>query len=633
MGADEERTLVRLNAHRRELIDPKIQEHRGRIVKTTGDGMLVEFASVVDAVRCAVESQRGMAERNAEVPATQRIEFRIGINLGDIIVEADDIFGDGVNVAARLEALAEPGGICVSRTVRNQVRDKLPYQFEDIGEQLVKNIVRPIRVDALTAAAIAATPLTPVQTPAKEPSQQHRTPQKSIIAAGLLAVLAVVAFGGWWLWPRQAVSPKQTGVPATSVGAAPASPAPRLSIVVLPFANLSSDLEQEYFADGVTDDLTTDLSRSIVGDSFVIARTTAFTYKGKAVDVKEIGRELGVRYVLEGSVRRLGEQVQINVQLIDAETGAHIWAERFDTDRTNLAKVQDEIVGRLTRSLHLELVEAVGRRIEQEKPINLDARDYVMRGWAWYFRPASANTYKEAERAFQQAREMDPESVNARVGIAAVLLDKQVAGFSESVQKDIAQAEGLLVEVLERDAHHVRALWSLGWIRGIQNRHDEELILLEQAVALDRNSLGAMIHLGFALMNDRPEAALPYFQRALQLSPRDQNRHWFYNALGEGQFVLGNTAEAINNWRKARAANPRIYLFSLWLAAAYGLRGEIDDARAALAESLKLQPKINSLVQLRAHKPAWARSSPPEWVALRERTYETGLRRAGMPDE
>jgi adenylate cyclase len=307
MGADEEGTLARLNTHRGELIDPKIREHRGRIVKTTGDGALVEFASVVDAVRCAVEMQRGMAEREPELSDDERIRLRIGINLGDIIVERGDIFGDGVNVAARLEALAEPGGICISRYVRNQIRDKLPYEFEDKGEQIVKNIARPVRVDPMSASA--ETPLVPVK-----PRSRLAIGWRKAIVIGCVLVLIAAGLAGWRLWPASG----------------PAS-ASRMSIVVLPFDNLSKDPEQDYFVDAITDDLTTDLSR--IDGSFVISRTTAFTYKGKSIDVKQIGRDLGVRYVLEGSVRRLAEQVEVNVQLIDATSGAHVWADRFDTDQ------------------------------------------------------------------------------------------------------------------------------------------------------------------------------------------------------------------------------------------------------------------------------------------------------------
>jgi adenylate cyclase len=350
MGVDEEDTLRRLNAHRGQLVDPKVIEHGGRIVKTTGDGLLVP--SVVNAVRCAAEIQRAMVDRNSEMTEDRRITFRVGINLGDIIVEDDDIFGDGVNIAARLEALAEPGGICISGTVYDHIGDRLPYAFDDMGEQSVKNIARPVRAFAMSAAVVAATAPVAVQAPS-DPDRPSRV-------------------------PRLAVGRRRTGRARQPSAGAAASAAPRLSIVVLPFANLSSDPEQEYFVDAITDDLTTDLSRIV--NSFVISRTTAFAYKGTPVDVRQIGRELGIRYVLEGSVRRLGEQVQVNVQLIDAGSGSHIWADRFDTDRTNLAKAQSEITGRLARALYVELVQAVSRRIEEDNPLNLDASDLVMRG-------------------------------------------------------------------------------------------------------------------------------------------------------------------------------------------------------------------------------------------------------------
>jgi adenylate cyclase len=285
MGADEEGTHERLKAHLRDLVEPKIKEHRGRTVKNTGDGLLAEFASVVDAVRCAAEVQRAMADRNAETPEDKRITFRVGINLGDVIAEPDDIYGDGVNVAARLEALAEPGGICVSRVVRDQIRDKLPYPFEDRGEQSVKNIARSVRVYALRPEAIAELPSASVPVGAPRRLTAARLGSAAAIAAAL-----VTAGIGWWLWPATRSSP----TPPAVVG----SVVPRLSIVVLPFANLSNDPEQQYFVDGITEDLTTDLSR--IAHMFVISRNTAFTYRDKSIDAKQIGRELGVRFVLEG---------------------------------------------------------------------------------------------------------------------------------------------------------------------------------------------------------------------------------------------------------------------------------------------------------------------------------------------
>src|SRR6202047_4235453 len=367
MGADEEGTHERFNAHLRELLDPKIGEHRGRIVKTTGDGVLAEFASVVDAVRCAGEIQRAMADRDLDFAEERRLRFRIGVNLGDVIADSGDIYGDGVNIAARLEALAEPGGLCISRTARDHIGDRLPYSFDDLGEQNVKNIAQPVHAYELSAASVRSLP--EVATPSRliGPSRRNRS-RLAILMAGIVAAIGI-GTAVWWVWPKGNSSPVpgQASM-AASVQRPPATEAksaPRLSIVVLPFSNLSNDPDQEYFADGITDDLTSDLSR--ISGSFVIARTTAFTYKGKPIDVKQIGRELGVRYVLEGSVRRLGDRVRVNVQLIEAESGAHAWADRLDADRRNLVEAQSEITGRLARSLNFELVRGAGRRIDKEK--------------------------------------------------------------------------------------------------------------------------------------------------------------------------------------------------------------------------------------------------------------------------
>ena len=369
MGADEEGTHERLKAHLRQLIDPKIEEHHGRIVKNTGDGMLAEFASVVDAVRCAAEVQRGMIDREPEVADERQIRFRIGVNLGDIIAEDGDIFGDGVNVAARLEALAEPGGICVSGMVRDHIRDKLRYPFEDRGEQSVKNIARPVRVYALRPEAVAELPV--VGAPVAVPRRRRIAPPA--IAAAASATLVIVAIA-WWIWPATRSSPTPAAVGAAAMSIAQPIVAPRLSIVVLPFANLSNDPNQQYFADGITEDLTTDLSR--IEGSFVISRNTAFTYKDKSLNAKQIGRDLGVHYALEGSVQHSGNQVRVNAQLIDAETDAHLWAERFDRDIGDLFALQNEITGRIAIALNLALVGAEAAR-PTEHP---DALDYIFRG-------------------------------------------------------------------------------------------------------------------------------------------------------------------------------------------------------------------------------------------------------------
>ena len=406
--------------------------------------------------------------------------------------------------------------------------------------------------------------------------------------------------------------------------------APRLSIVVLPFANLSNDPEQEYFVDAITDDLTTDLSRIV--NSFVIARTTAFTYKGKPVDVKQIGSDLGVRYVLEGSVRRLGEQVQVNVQLIDAESGAHVWADRFDTDRRNLAKAQSEITGRLARMLHLELVEAVGRQIEQENSVNPDAIDLVMRGWAWFWRPLSRENRFAAQRAFEQALEVDPGSVEARVGFAMVLNEYLTLGWSKSRDQDIARAEQLLLEALERDRNHQRAREELGRLRRVQNGLIESQIELEKSIALDPNDTVAINQSGITLIYlAQPEAARPHFEKALRLNPYHQNIHYYYFWLGYCHLLLGHVDEAIDHLRKARAVDPRLWHHHFYLAAALGLRDDLDEARAALDKSLKLKPEFKSIAQFRDAYPYF--ESNPRFLVLHEKTMFPGLRRVGLPED
>ena len=328
IGADEEGTLNRIRSIRAEVIDPAIASYRGRLVKTTGDGLLIEFGSVVDALRCAVEMQQAVAGQNAGLPPAQRIEFRIGLHMGDVVVADGDILGDGVNIAARLEGWAQPGGICVSGLVHDQVQGRVDCGFQDAGEQFLKNIARPIRVFKIEPTVSAASEV------------------------------------------RSGIRRKRLDIESK----------PQLSIVVLPFVNLSTDPEQEYFADAITDDLTTDLSR--ISGSFVIARNTAFTYKGRPIDVRQIGRDLNVHYALEGSVRKTGENVRINVQLIDAETSMHLWADRFDTKRDDLDQAQDEITGRLAWTLNLKLVETAGNRTNREGAPDPDARDLAMRGWA-----------------------------------------------------------------------------------------------------------------------------------------------------------------------------------------------------------------------------------------------------------
>ena len=426
----------------------------------------------------------------------------------------------------------------------------------------------------------------------------------------LLAVLVAAVTA--WIWSRpQSVAP------------------PPLSMVVLPFTNLSNDPDQEYFVDAVTNDLTTDLSRR--SGTFVIARGTAFTYKGKPADSKQIGRALGVRYVIEGSVRPLGDRVQVNVQLVDAESAAQVWADRFETDRRNLAESESEITGRLAKTLNVELIEAAGRRIEREGTANPDAHDVYLRGFARYLRGfGSAETVREAQRLYEQALEMDPESVEARAGIAGMLISKVSEGWSNSIEADEARAEQLLHEALERDPNNEIARSNIGILRRFQNRLPESQIELERAIDLNPNNTWSTRHLGITLMQlGRPEAGLPYIEKSIRLSPQDPFIWFKYVWLGRCHLLLGHADQSIDFLRKAHAANPRNGP-DLWLAAALGLKGDLDDAKATLAEWLKFHPKQSSLARVRATLPF---PGNPHFLVLREKTVEAGLRKAGMPEE
>jgi adenylate cyclase len=400
---------------------------------------------------------------------------------------------------------------------------------------------------------------------------------------------------------------------------------------VLPFNNLSGDPAQENFTDAVTDDLTTDLSR--ISDSFVIARNTAFAYKGKAVDVKQLGGELGVRYVIEGSVRRSGEALQVNAQVIDAATGAHLWADRFEVDRADIAKAQNQIISRLARTIQLQLLDAAGREIEREDPANLSASDLTLLGWAWYYRPISKEQAQNALRAFEQALEKSPDLPDARVGIANVLVDINTRGWSKSKESDHARVEKLLAEALDRNRNDPRAYYAMGMLRRQQNKPAEALISFEKTIALDRNLARGHLQLGYTLMAlGQPEAALPEFDEGYRLNPEYQNIQFYYSGLGAAHLHLGHVDQAIDFLRKSRAAtNVKLWYNAMWLAAALGLKGEIEEAKEMLAEFVELKPEWNSLARLRAAFPAFYRNLT--YAELEKKTVEAGLIRAGFPEK
>ena len=617
MGADEEGTHERLKRHLGELVNPKIAEHRGRVVKNTGDGMLAEFSSVVDAVRCAAEVQRAMADRNAETPEDKRITFRVGINLGDVIAEPDDIYGDGVNVAARLEALSEPGGICVSRVVRDQIRDKLPYPFEDKGEQSVKNIARSVRVFALRPEAIAELPVPIV--PAETPRRRRSVPWTVAAAALAALVLAVVT---WWGWPETR-SPSTEPATAAATTSIAQPTAPRLSIIVLPFSNLSNDPEQQYLADGITEDLTTDLSR--IAHMFVISRNTAFTYKDKPISTRQIGRELGVRYVLEGSVQRLSNRVRINAQLIAAETDAHLWAERFDRDMGDLFALQTDITRQIAIALNSELVSAEAAR-PTEHP---DAFDYILRGRA--ASKATSENYAQAIDLFEHALALDPQSVEAKTLLASTLADRVLSGMTHTRAADIARAEELIGQALAAAPGSANAHNAKAQLLRAEGRCDEAIPELEMVIASNRNSPGAHFALGACkLRTGSIDEAIPLEEQAIRLGPRDPFVYNRYLIIGEVHLLQSRTDEAIVWLEKARIGNPGIPWPHAYLAAAYALKGEAERAAYELAEARRLLggKAYSSIAAMRT------RYTQVEKIrALYEATFLAGLRKAGVPEE
>ena len=623
MGADEEGTHERLRAHLRQLVEPKIQEHQGRVVKNTGDGVLAEFPSVVDAVRCAAEVQRGMIDREPEATDERQIKFRIGVNLGDIIAEGGDIFGDGVNVAARLEALAEPGGICVSGVVRDQIRDKLPYPLEDRGEQSVKNIARPVRVYALRPEAVAELPAADV--PILAPRRRHTA--VAVIAATAAAALVIVVIA-WWLWPATRSSPTPT---VTAVAAAPTAisqpfVAPRLSIVVLPFANLSNDPGQQYFADGVTEDLTTDLSR--IAGMFVIARNTAFTYRDKPIDAKQIGREVGVRYALEGSVQRSGNQLRITAQLIDAETGGHLWAERFDRDTSDLFALQNEITGRIAAALSLELVSAEATRPTDHPEL----LDYIFQARAAYNKGPGRDTYAEAVSLSEHALALDPRSVEALTELGRALAGRVMLGLTDSPAVDLERAETLIAQALAISprnplAHYAKATWLKA-----QGRCEEAIPEYEMALETNRNWVFVLANLGQCkIFTGLMDEGIALHEQVLRLSPRDSFNGGRYDMIGMAHLLQSRTDEAIVWFEKGRNLTPRLASSHAHLASAYALKGDLDRASAELAEARKLSrdDRWSSIARLKAI----GYFGVPKIRPLYEATYFAGLRKAGMPEE
>jgi adenylate cyclase len=624
-GADEDRILARLRALRSDLIDPTIAVHNGRVVKRTGDGSIVEFRSVVDAVRCAIEVQHAMVERNAGLAPDKRIEFRIGIHLGDVVEESDgDLMGDGVNIAARLEGIAAPGAICLSEDAYRQVRSRLDLKVSDLGATRLKNIAEPMRVYSLEVGAAADSKPASTALPGGvvAPTAPRRRMVFSPLAAGIAALLILAAASGWRVISSRATAPQ---TPALTASTDKLTTAPLLSIVVLPFENLSRDPEQEYFADGITDDLTTDLSH--LPDSFVIARNTAFTYKGKTVDVKQIGRELGVRYVLEGSVRRVGETITVNAQLISTETGAQVWADRFDGERGRLGELQVEFVARLARSLDVELVRAESLRAMRERANVPDAVDLAMRGWAVINQGVTSINLTEARGYFEKALILDPQLPQALLGLARALIlranDYPGADRADKVERaDILVSRVLSDQPDNATAHVVKSQVYFGKAQFVA-----AIAEANAAISDNRNLPEAHAQAGFyEIFAGRSAEAFPEIESALRLSPRDPLRYEWEYYICHAHAHLAQWDRSIEWCVKSIATNSSWWASYVDLAAACGWTGQAAEARAAIEGLHGLRPGFT--VQ------DWAKfnwSDNPIFLRENQGIIE-GLRKAGLPE-
>ena len=561
VGADEEGTLAQWKAHWRELIDPKISEHRGRVVRITGDGLLVECASVVAAVRCALEVQRAMVARNAAVPQEKRIEFRMGINVGDIIIDGTEMWGDGVNVAARLEALSEPGGICVSGRVQEDVQGRLNIAFEDTGEQQLKNIPRPVRVYRVQIHAAAK-------------------------AAATLAL--------------------------------PAKP----SIAVLPFNNMSGDPEQDYFADGIVEDIITALSR--MHWLFVIARNSSFTYKGRAVDVKQVGRELGVRYVLEGGVRKAASRVRITAQLIDASTGAHLWADRFEGTLEDIFDLQDQVTASVVGAIAPKLEQAEIERAERKPTQSLDAYDYSLRGLA-SSHGRTRETNDEALRLFYRAIELDPDFSSPYGMAARCYARRKGSRWMTDRVAETSESARLARRVVELGKDDAGALSESGFVLAyVVGDLDYGTALIDRALLLNTNLAVAWTFSGWVrVYSGECGAACEHFARSMRLSPLDPFMYVAQNGIALAHFCAGRYDEASSLAEKVLREDPYYYPALRILATSSALAGQLENARKAMARLREIDPKLrvsdlSDLTPLRRPKDA-AR-------------YAEGLRKAGLPD-
>jgi adenylate cyclase len=617
MGGDEEATLVTLTA-RRKIIDRLIEQHHGRFVNSAGDSVLAEFASVVNAVECAVEIQTTLKAENASLASNRRMEFRIGVNLGDVMVEGDQIYGDGINVAARLESLADPGGICISGTVHEHVDKKLALNYQDLGAQRVKNIAELVRVFRVLLGPEAS---------AASSGQNTRVIQKhwrkgALSLAGLALIAGIVVLVQYLSLRAPSIS---ASIPP---GQPPALPLPdKPSIAVLPFANLSGDPQQEYFSDGITDDLVTDLSR--VPGLFVIDRSSTFAYKGKPAKVQEVGRELGVKYVLEGSARKTADRVRINVQLVDASTGDQVWTQRYDRQLHDIFALQDEIVQSLAATLNLQLTVLQRGWFLPQRTKNLEAYDYFLRGFEYLLSPTPDGLAK-GRKMFKKSVELDPGYADAYEALAFSYFLGSIWQF-DNAPGVLDRAAELVEKAITLDDSEAGAYAVRGWIEGIKGQHDRAIADGRRAVSLDPNS--AFTWIALADINDaecvfpagimppdwgtsKPEEVLAYAQKAIRLDPRHPEKY----SMPEGVAYngLGRYAEAIDALKKSDLSNPWVHANLVY---AYSELGREQDARAEASELLRVSPGF-SLEEVQR--------MPGNWQGPLGQRYVSDLRKAGL---
>ena len=613
MGVDEAGTLAALKAHRAELIEPKAEQHSGRTIKLMGDGTLMEFPSVVDAVTFAIEVQCAMRERNGAIAEDKQIRFRVGINIGDVIIEGVDIYGDGVNVAARLEGLAEPGGICVARNVRNQIRDKLDLNLEDLGEVEVKNIARPIRVFRIILDDKAAAFVTPIAAPSAKPTdRQSKSIKKPWLAAAAAIAIFALAGGGVVWWQTRSTEGESAAVGQMAI------PLPdKPSIAVLPFVNLSGDAEQDYFVDGFTNAIITNLSK--FPELFVIASNSVFTYKGKAVRINEVGRQLGVRYVLEGSFQRGADTLSVHAQLIEAATESHVWAQQYDVAPEEIFAVQDDLSRQIANTLVTTVEGLAQSAVRGKDPTTLAAYDLFLRASKYRF---GKEALEEATRLLERAIELDPDFDEAYSELSWRYLSLWRHGLADDPDEALRRSREAARKAIDLDQQDYRSHFALGTLSLFADQdHDLALAEYQKAIELNPNQADvlAMMTILTAFMG-RAEEAVDWIEKAKRLNPL--HPVWYDWNGSFGYYMARDYNNALIGAKKTVAVYPKSISAFRILAATYSEMGRMDDAKEIARQILEIDPAFTL---------SSIRNTPFQHDADRER-YFGALHKAGLPN-